>query len=291
MSLSLPVGLNIPQGLTQLSGLTVPSGLGNTAGRDAPVLSSLFPSNAVFDLDATIAASYTNGQVWNNLVSAPASGDSQSSFNFNLGASSTASTDDPTFTGVPGTPGAYFLCDGADYFSLAGSVPSFLNLLHQNPGTNHTLIFAGQLSIGAGFRQGLFSTTNTGSASNNGISYDIGFNALFYDQRVLATNVGSSRGGLWADGSDFLWIISYNQATNTLDIRVNNLSVSVGWTFTANTNNQVGPVPAIGANGTGSKVPNGTRIYACAMLNKYINSTEASQIFTFYQSRHGRTYG
>ena len=259
--------------------------------RTAPI-SAIFPLNSIFDLDATLSASYSSGQVWSNIVTTPVDGSAQSAYDFNLGASNAPAGDDPTFTGTPNDPAAYFALDGGDWFTLAGAIPTFFNQIHQGS-LPHTLILAMSVAVNGGSRVGLFSTTNTGSAANVGISYDTGFSALFCDQRVLATNVGISPGGISPGGTtDRLMIISYNPATNLLTRWFNTATGSaVGYTYTSTASAQVGPVPAIAARSGGSQfLPSGTRVYSCAMLNLACTNTNAGQIVKFYNKRHNRVY-
>lgn len=79
-------------------------------------------AGAVFDIAADNAASYSgSGQVWANLVAAPADGTTTIANDFWLGNDSVASANDPTFVGTPGDAGAYFLLDGGDFASCKAS--------------------------------------------------------------------------------------------------------------------------------------------------------------------------
>lgn len=72
----------------------------NNQSRESPPLSSLFPNNSIFDLDATIASSYSSGQTWKNIIAAPADGAAKNAYDFNLGANATVTTDDPIDAGT-----------------------------------------------------------------------------------------------------------------------------------------------------------------------------------------------
>jgi len=259
-------------------------------GSRIDTLETLFPSNSIFDLDATIAESYTSGQVWKNLIQHPSDRTYRSAYDFNLGASSSPSTDDPTFTGSAGSPSAYWSFDGGDYFSLAGTITDFLNTLHK--GRPHTLIMCFNTALNTDSTYGLFSSANTGSASQIGLSYKYGFSFYFFDQRILATNVQAQRGPISPAGAiDRIVIFSYDPVANTVTTW-NNSSTgsSVSWVFTKNNDNQSGGAPSIGASGSSGKLPNGSKLYSCAMLNKAINNTDAANIIAFYNARHKRTY-
>lgn len=89
-------------------------------------------TSTCFDLDATIADSYTSGQTWANLVETPADGASTSDYNVWLGDDGSATATDPTFTGTAGDSGAYFATDGGDTFRFKNTTTNapLLNKLH-----------------------------------------------------------------------------------------------------------------------------------------------------------------
>ena len=73
-------------------------------------------ASTVCDLDTTIAASYTSGQTWTNLVSA--TGTAYDAF---LGTDGDSAVNDPTFTGDAGTDTAYFAFDGGDWMCVCAA--------------------------------------------------------------------------------------------------------------------------------------------------------------------------
>lgn len=258
-------------------------------------LNTLFPSNAVFDLDATIAASYPgSGQVWNNLVAAPADSAAKSAYNFNLGADSGATGSDPTFTGTPGNAGAYWLMDGSDYFSLAGTITAFLNNLHKR--VSHTVIIAAEVALNTGADIGLFSTTDTTNAANIGMCYSGGFSFGYFRQRNLAvSNITSSTNlsSMGVASGNKLIVISFDAASNDVRVCVNSSTgITLASTWVDVTADVVGVKPTIGSfgNAAARKFPNGSKVYSCAMLNKSVDSSEIAGIISFYNKRHLRTY-
>src|SRR5574343_994393 len=92
-------------------------------------------ASAVFDLDATQAASYPgSGTTWSNLVTAPADGSAQTAYDFYRGDGSTSTTY-PTFNGTPGSAAAYWSFDGGDLFDLkSGANTTFLKNAHKSAG-------------------------------------------------------------------------------------------------------------------------------------------------------------
>jgi hypothetical protein len=68
-----------------------PESVGGGGARSYNALGSLV-SSCVFDLDATIAASYSgSGQTWSNLETTPADSEAQTAYDFYLGADSSSS--------------------------------------------------------------------------------------------------------------------------------------------------------------------------------------------------------
>jgi len=264
---------------------------GVSAPRSVSPINILFPSNAVFDLDATIANSYTSGQVWKNIVPTPADGAAQSAYDFNRGAGNSSSTDDPTFVGGVGSPSAYWLLDGGDFFRLAGAVANTPLLNNSPQKQDHTLIMTVNFNTGASQDIGLFSTCDTSNASNRGISYYGGYNFLFLRQRTASGLVSTQSGAIGNSNIPAIVIITYNSATNQHIRWVNTATgttFAAGWNATAETH--VGVLPTIGARGSAVAMPNGSRIYGCAMLNKAINNADAANIISFYNARHRRVY-
>ncbi len=258
--------------------------------RSIAPLNSLFPSSSVFDLDATIAASYSGGQLWKNIIANPADGVAQSAYDFNSGANNTPTTDDPTFTGAIGSANAYFSFDGGDYFTLSGTITSFLNSLHK--GTSHTLIMCINSLFSTSGDMGLFATTDTYNSSNVGLSYRHGFSFLFYKQSVTTSSATASRGSISpVDARDRIIVLSYNSSANTVTSWVNSSTgTSTAMTFIATALDVVGVKPSIGAVGAASKLPSGSKIYSCAMLNSVVTDSDVVKIIKFYNARHKRMY-
>jgi len=251
-------------------------------------------ASCVFDVDATITESYAGtGQTWANIVPNPADGSTKTAYDFYLGATSGASSDDPTFTGSAGNAAAYFMLDGGDVCSLkSGTNTNFLNNLHKTTGGTDfwmaiALYVADQTAVSVAL-----STKTTAST--------IGFNAQFSaTEQVRFQQTGDSAATTITSATDHsaitigtptLIIASYSGGT--LRSWVNGRT-KVARTMAFNTTN----TPAsgyltIGGQGAGgtSKLSNGTRIYAVSMGNGYIDDAQAALIFNAYNTRHGRTY-
>lgn len=242
------------------------------------------PSSAVFDVDATQAASYGgSGQTWANLVA-------DTTHDWRLGASSSPSTDDPTFTGSAGSPSAYFALDGGDWFTLAsGTNTTFIEALHKTTGgTDWWLAIAGQFVSSASI-QGFFGTSNATTVRGVYVATNAS-NQIQTAVRGDTANVITSAAALPAltNGEDFLYIVSIGSSgvRQWLDSRT-----KIEASFTKNTSTgAAGGAVSLGARMGGSRMVNGTRIYACSMGNAYIDDAQAAQIISTYNARHGRTY-
>ncbi len=256
-------------------------------------INALFPANSVFDLDATIAASYSSGQLWKNLITSPADGAAQSAYDFYLGANNSTSTDDPTFTGTAGNPNAYFACDGGDYFTLAGVVSNAptINTMHQR--LPHSLIMCLYHDEASATTQSFFTSGNSSDSTNVCLSYKCGSSQFFYRQRLLTGVVNGTRSSVsGSSAGNKIIIFSYNPATDSV---ISWLNTSSGTTtsvvFTSTSLTQTGSAPKIGAVGAGlDTFINGTKIYSCALLNSTITDSDAAKIIKFYNNRHKRIY-
>lgn len=257
-------------------------------------LNTLFPSNAVCDLDATIAASYASGQKWLNLIASPADGAAQSAYDYTIGANTTPTTDDPTFNGTAGSSTAYFSFDAGDYFNMTGatSTTPLLDTMHQK--VPYTIIMCMDITFSSASLQTIFCTGNTSNVANNAMSIKLQSTNIFFRQRVQASSIQVQRNGVTPNAAgNKIFVFSYDPTTNDMTSWVNTAtgtSTATGFTATALTH--AGDVPAIGAIGTTGldTFINGTKMYSVALLNKSVGNAEVAQIIGFYNRRHNRVY-
>lgn len=248
-------------------------------------LASIVPS-CVFDLDATLAASYGGtGQVWANLVPAPADGAAKAAYDFYLGAGGSIATDDPTFTGAAGSPSAYFMLDGGDIFQIAGGNTAFIESLHKSTGmSNWWLSLAFRCADQLG-NAGMVSTNNSGTAIGSGIRLNLSATevpGIFQGDGTtsIAKTIFPSPITI---GSDYVLVASFNGSS----LRTwNNSRIKTAQALTYLTNT----APALSPLKIGVSASSGTRIYAASMGNSYIGDSDVSKIFDAYNARHGRTY-
>jgi len=102
-------------------------------------------------LDSKDDSSYSSGQKWLDL--------SGGGYDFFVGADGTATTNDPTFTGQPGTPGCYWAMDGGDFFTYDSANELWMNNIHKD-GAKFTILALAYL--GAENSQGFVGTGVSG---------------------------------------------------------------------------------------------------------------------------------
>lgn len=245
-------------------------------------------ASTVFDLDATIAASYPgSGLTWANLA-IPADGAAKTAYDFFLGDGVTATTY-PAFSGSAGNSAAYWSFDGGDYFDLkSGANTPFLRDAHKTTGGSDFWIAMAYRPVDGGVTQGLFTTTDgTGTAGFR--TEQLGSELIQLVQRGAATT--QTNGGYVTPGADTLYIASHSHATNMTTHWRNSLTgSSVSHTFSTTTTDAT-RAARIGQRTTGnSPLLSGNRLYAVAMGNEYLDNAKAASIIAHLNARHGRTY-
>lgn len=259
-------------------------------GNGPLLLNHLFPATCM-DLDATVPGGYDGaGAVWANLTPVPADGSAQTVFDFYRGVGAAAHTDDPVFTGTPGSPEAYWSLDGGDGFKQVGSSTSLGNI-HKSDGGSFTLIAGFQFQVN-NLEQRILTTQANGTS---GLGISLALNSskkLFLRQRGdTGSVVGLLSPVTFVAGTNYLCIASCNRATNTARYWVNSRTgTDVALTFVTSTG--AAQTAAIGARATLDLdfMAAGTLLYNCAMLNTAIDDAAAARIFNIYNARHGRIY-
>lgn len=248
-------------------------------------------TSCVCDLDATIAASYTTGQTWSNLVPNPADSSAQTAYDFYLGAGSGSSTDDPTFTGTPGTTSAYFALDGGDFFTLkSGANTTFINTWHKSAGAAFWVACAFRIANAAGNQ--IICATSTDTGPSIGCSFlSSGAEALQWRQQGDSNNQVAGAMGTLTPGTDYLIIASHNNGTNNTRAWVNTTTASdVGQTYASTSSSASGALQIGSHSGGSDALVNGARIYHFSSGNEYLDNTKAALIYAALNTRHGRTY-
>ncbi|MGZ9107256.1 MAG: hypothetical protein ACXW4B_00340 [Micavibrio sp.] len=259
-------------------------------GQQIPDLSAILASPC-FELDATLLNSYAGtGQVWSNVIAAPADGAATADYDFYRGADETATAADPTFNGVAGTGAAYWSFDGGDAFKRAG--PQGLpETLHKTGVSDFTVICAFRFQQN-NLEQRFFATQNSGGLTA-GIAF--GVNA---SERIILRQRGDSAAisavlndTILTSGTDYLCIASHSRATNTTRFWLNSRNKSeMAHSFNPGAGDAspltIGARPTISAEFAAP----GTRLYTLGLLNSFIDDPEAALIFDLLNARHGRIY-
>ena len=190
------------------------------ANRTLPLGSVL--ASTVADWDATISDSYSGtGQTWANIETTPADGSSQTDYDLYRGATSGASTDDPTFNGTAGNEAAYWSFDGGDAFKKQAANTAFLSNLHKTTG-GQDYWFAMWLKTPSSDPTQVFSRLfDTFNGTNHGCTlflvHSNGTNTanLRFLQRGTSVVQQDSTGTVGRD-TDVLVGVSYRHDTDTL---------------------------------------------------------------------------
>lgn len=258
-------------------------------------------ASACCDLDATIAASYGGtGQTWANLETTPADSSSQSANDFHFGDDGTATTDDPTFTGTPGSGSAYFLLDGGDYFTAKNPTTTLVNNIHKTncsgwwvactfylPGAqtgNIALWGSSWNNTDHGVYPWLVGSGGTSKTATLWRSYGTGLDS----QTITGASI--------PEATPSILIVSGDNTTGTNNVRtwLNSATKSqVSKSWSAGTTNLNGGWRIGSTDGAGTNqgiMRNGTRIYALSYGNAFIDDASAAAIIGEYETRHGRDY-
>jgi len=252
-------------------------------------LSAIIPS-AVFDVDATLEASFDGtGQLWKNLIPAPADGSAQTAYDFWRGSTSASQTNDPTFNGTAGDPAAYFSNDGGDAFWLAGALTTFLGRLHRDQ--DFTFVTAMQTApSGSPLRSTLF---HTGLAPNTGQGIELQGNFSSNDIAVLmAGTSGYGHNTLTITNPSFsancMIIMSHKHSTNKTKYWFNTATgTERNHTFAAANADAAATRVWLGGGGYATA---GTRLYNASMFNEYFDDAKALAVIEQLEIRHGRNY-
>jgi hypothetical protein len=249
-------------------------------------------SSCVFDLDATIAASYGgSGQVWSNLAPSPADGAAQTDYDFHLGADNTATTDDPAFNGIPGNPAAYFSFDGGDRFSLkSGSNTAFLNNLHKTTGGADWTCVAALYTNNVSVANPIMNTQN--ASTDPGLRCQINASEFpSHSQRgSTATVTADSNPAAIPTGMPVIAAFAHKHSNNKTKIWVNSATgTELDHPYNTTTASAAKPM-TIGWMPTNRSAENGMRLYAISMFNAYLSNAEVAAVIAAYNARHGRTY-
>lgn len=257
-------------------------------------------SSAILDLDATISASYGgSGQTWANLIPNPADGESQTAYDFWLGADGTSSTDDPTFNGSAGSAAAYFTTDSGDFFQLKSHTTFSSQMARTDIADNVWWIAACFYTPGTG-NQAIAGTAGDVATANGGFAYRADINANRQVRHV--DGVGGSNPGETDVANDFAintpvcLIMTADMNATSTENRITSWTVSSTGVSNNSTNwrtvtsNATSPLTILRAGDGVNPFVADTRLYAISMGNEYLTDAKAALIAAEYASRHSRSY-
>ena len=250
-------------------------------------LSDVLPST-VFDLDATLAASFTSGQKWLNIATAPADGSAQTDNDFFLGVDGSVSTDDPTFTGSAGSMAAYFAMDGGDFFNIAGGNTTFLKSLHKTTaGSDWWSVMTLQHIIDA--QQYLFGTESAGS---HGVTMQtqVSENLKAFQRGASLSNIEVEPASTLT-AADTIIMTSHSHSTNVTRSWINTSTGNDNaQTYSTSTTDPTNSFK-IGSRGDATQpLANGARMYSFAMGNEFLDDTGAAALKAALEARRGIVY-
>lgn len=253
-------------------------------------LGSVLASTA-FDLDATIAASYTSGQTWSNYEGSPSTSDAQTDFDAWLGIDGDVDTDDPTLVGDAGAASTYFAHNGSTFNVMKTSTDLLTSMHKTTGGSDFWLAIAWQHVEGG--QQFVFNTVD-GTTNNEGLALGIGGNERFFlrQHHGSSPTVTASSTETLVGGVDYLSVITHSHSSDLTDYYINEASVeSVAHAFGTTTTDATYEPLRMGTNGSiNQQMHNGTRIYGRYGGNEYVGATKAGIIRTHLVARHGRGY-
>lgn len=238
--------------------------------------------NLEFQVEATNSDSYGgSGQTWNNIVSSPWSGASQSDYDFNFGEDNLSSTDDPTFNGTAGDEAAYMSFDGGDLFSLESNT-AFVRDLHKTTGgDDFWFAFAFQLPNDS-TTDWLFSTgKNEGLRAFINTSQSLGFRQTGASSSQISASASVS------EAADIIIVMSHSHSSNQTRFWVETTTgEDVAHTFSTTTTD-ASDVLKLGRLGDLSNfIANGTRFYTFAGGGKHLSDSEVSNIMNNIAANH-----
>ena len=159
--------------MTEFYGSYIGFGAGGAAAPTfyTDIVGAGFGTNLKLVLDAGAAASYTSGQKWLDLAGG--------GYDFFLGSSASASSDDPTHNGTPGalSSSEYFSLDGGDFFQYDTTNESWMDNFHKDNASWTICMW-------------VYRTTeddNPFVTASSGSSYAQGF--IFYEDGAARLNV------------------------------------------------------------------------------------------------------
>lgn len=263
------------------------------AASSAQIFLNNLLTGVLFEWDGGVEASYPGtGQTIANLTPSPADGESQTTYDCELGIGSGSGTDDPTFDNGD------FDFDGGDRISLVGPNTAFINNIHKTNQTDLEVTFILPIFWPASVTTGeyyLFGTNNSATDTGFYFSYRPANQGFLFRQyggggSTAPTTIGT---GITLNGDAWNFIVFGFQKTSgtagNWTLRVNGTTTQTGSlaTFLTGTADPGDPFQISGVAGT-NLLPNGTSLRSFAMVNNFLTEQEIGSVLNLYGGRHNR---
>lgn len=238
-------------------------------------------ASAEFDVDATLAASYSGSGAWQNGIALPASGAAENAYDLTLAG-------DMALSGTPGDPAAYMLLDGSgDYAQIAANTPFIQNMIKTTGGSAFWVAFAWRHVDGS---TKVNFATNPAVGSRGARLQSTAGESLQFQQRGDAANIAHTIGNL-TNGTDYLVIMSIPAGGGTVRHWLSTTTkTETAMTYDTTSDNPTGLLTIGAESDGGAALPDATRLYHVSMGNAYIDDAQAAAIFAALEARHARDY-
>lgn len=248
---------------------------------------------AVFELDAGLSTSYDgSSQAWKNIVTSPADGQSQSYYDFILGANNSSASDDPVFNGSAGNDSAneYFSANTTSQYFFSNISSTFIDNLHRDD-TVYT--WYGFIQTPNSFSNSWsWFCTNRNSPINRGLMIGIDTSGkLFWKARhtsSFSTTLTSSSITLSTSTKYFI-AVAYTESTGATVFYKHD-----GVTRTVENLTQQYTAAADGSafsNATmlvdGASIPSLERVWRTGMFNIALQASQLDTLYNRYKAKLG----
>lgn len=241
-------------------------------------------TNLKLCLDAGEGDSYTSGQSWLDL--------SGNGYDFFRGATSGATTDDPTFNGVADalSSAEYWSFDGGDYFRYDTTNESWMNALHKDSAAFTVLLWV--YPAGAGVNRVFGTCQNNVSRTGVGLSFNSSTGVVTFNccngTGVVARSIVTGNIGM-ADGSWQMLALSLDEAGNSAFLQRNAVAqAAVAASYTSPSALAASDTMEIAALGGGvGPTQSGSRLGMLAIFDAAMTSWQIEQIYNKTRRRFG----
>lgn len=234
-------------------------------------------------LDAGDDASYSgSGQTWSDR--------SGNGTDFLRGATSSSEASDPTFNGTAGrnTINEYWSFDGADYFTLSGANPTWVNDFQKNNAVS-TFVSMVYINTSVSYQNFAGDIGTVGAAWSFGVNPDNTVYSAIYDDAFALQIANTSTTATMSEDAWHFVAAAIDEGANSHITKVdstNNISTDSGTPGTGDTNGKMN----IGRGGSGvtdQLIESGGRMNFFLVWNRKMSTTELDNFYRYIQSKYG----